>query len=64
MGSPDKYFLDDRILFSVEKKLSEFHMQNTLDAGYDEYTIAIVIGSKQPDPIENIWKQIERHAAS
>jgi hypothetical protein len=41
----------------------KINRQKILDTGYDEFTIAIVIGYKRPNLIENIWKQIERQAA-
>jgi hypothetical protein len=41
----------------------KINRQKILDTGYDEFSIAIVIGYKRPNLIENIWKQIERQAA-
>jgi hypothetical protein len=37
--------------------------QIVLETGYDEYSIAIVIGNREPNLIENTWRQIERQVA-
>jgi hypothetical protein len=55
LGVVEYSYLDDIYISRIK-----MNKQINLETGYDEFTIAIVIGSKKHNPIEVTWMQMER----